>query len=101
MISDRTIVSFHRERMNEVARAMSLKKSFWKTIVFLFGGALLLASPVFADPVDQSLAQLPAAVKDRAREMIQKGIAGEDAVPDKIAPPRRRGRNGRQRHAAA
>jgi hypothetical protein len=80
MISDRTIVSFHRERMNEVARAMSLKKSFWKTIVFLFGGALLLASPVFADPVDQSLAQLPAAVKDRAREMIQKGIAGEDAV---------------------
>lgn len=59
---------------------MSLKKSCWKAIVFLLGGALLLAPPVFADLVDQSLAQLPAAVKDRAREMIQKGIAGEDAV---------------------
>lgn len=35
------------------------------------------------------------------RLALSGGIAGEDAVPDKIAPPRRRGRNGRQRHAAA
>jgi len=66
--------------MNEVTHAMSYKKSFWKTFVFLLGGAFLLASPVFADAVGQSLVQLPEAIKDRTREMIQKGMAGEEAV---------------------
>jgi hypothetical protein len=66
--------------MNEVTRAMSYKKSFWKTFVFLLGGAFLMASPVFADIVDQSLVQLPVSIKDRTREMIQKGISSEDAI---------------------
>ncbi len=59
---------------------MSRQKTFWKVFVFIFGWAFLLTSPVVADTVDQGLAQLPAAVKDRTREMIQKGMAGEDAV---------------------
>lgn len=59
---------------------MSRQKTFWKVFVFIFGWAFFLTSPVVADTVDQSLAQLPAAVKDRTREMIQKGMAGEDAV---------------------
>lgn len=79
-ISSRTIVSFHRERMNEVARAMSYKKSFWTTFVFLAGGVLLLASTVYADTVEQSLVQVPAPIKDRTRAMIQKGVPSEDAI---------------------
>jgi hypothetical protein len=59
---------------------MSNKNFLWKTSVFLLGGVFLLASPVMADTVDQGLAHLSEAVKDRTREMIQKGIAGEDAV---------------------
>jgi len=59
---------------------MSHKNFFWKTFVFLLGWVFLLSSAVVADTVDQGLAQLPAAIKDRAREMIQKEIAGEDAV---------------------
>jgi len=39
-----------------------------------------MASPVFADIVDQSLVQLPVSIKDRTREMIQKGISSEDAI---------------------
>ena len=54
-ISGRITVSFHRERMNEVARAMSYKKYFWTTFVFLAGGVLLLASTAFADAVEQGL----------------------------------------------
>jgi hypothetical protein len=59
---------------------MSNKNFLCKTLLFLLGGVFLLASPVTADTVDQGLAQLSAAVKDRTREMIQKGMAGEDAV---------------------
>jgi hypothetical protein len=66
--------------MSEVARAMSHNKSLRKTLVFLVGGVLLLASPVFADIMDQSLAQMPSSIRESGREMIQKGIAGEDAI---------------------
>ncbi|MCU0592913.1 MAG: hypothetical protein MUC57_15750 [Desulfobacterales bacterium] len=59
---------------------MSNRKTYLKIFVFLWGGVFLLVSPVIADTVDQGLAQLSAAVKDHAREMIQKGMAGEDAV---------------------
>jgi hypothetical protein len=59
---------------------MSNKNFLWKTFVFLLGGVFLSASPVMADNVDQGLAHLSAAVKDRTRTMIQKGMAGEDAV---------------------
>jgi len=59
---------------------MSNKNFLWKTFVFLLGGVFLLASPVMADTVDQGLAHLSATVKDRTREMIQKGMAGEDAA---------------------
>lgn len=73
-------MSFHREHINEVARAMSYKKTFWKAFVFLWVGVFLMASPVFADIVDQSLAQMPSSIKDRTREMIQKGISSDDAI---------------------
>jgi len=66
---------------NEVAHAMSYRKTYWKIFVLLCGWVFLLASPVVADTVDQGLAQLSAAVKDRTREIIQKGMAGEDAIP--------------------
>jgi hypothetical protein len=66
--------------MNEAARAMSHNKSPWKTLVALVGGVFLLASPVFADIVNQSLVQMPSSIKERAREMIQKGISSEDAI---------------------
>jgi hypothetical protein len=79
-ISGRIIVSFHRERMNEVARAMSYKKSFRTTLVFLVGGLFLLASTAFADAVEQGLAQMPAPIKDRTRAMVQKGVPSEDAI---------------------
>jgi hypothetical protein len=79
-ISDRTIVFLRRKHMSEVARAMSHKNFFWKPFVFLLGGVFLLSSPVGADTVDQGLAQLSVAIKDRTRVMIQKGMAGEDAV---------------------
>ena len=59
---------------------MSYRKTYWKIFVLLWGGVFLLVSPVVADTVDQGLAQLSAAVKDRTREMIQKGMAGEEAV---------------------
>lgn len=59
---------------------MSFKRTYWKIFVLLWGGVFLLVSPVVADTVDHGLAQLSAAVKDRTREMIQKGMAGEDAV---------------------
>lgn len=80
-ILDRTIVFLLAEHRNEVARAMSNKNFLWKTFVLLLGGVFILASPVVADTVDQSLAQLPVSIKDRTREMIQKGMAVEDAVP--------------------
>ncbi len=79
-ISGRITVSFHSERMNEVARAMSYMKSFWATFMFLAAGILLLTSTVFADAVEQSLVQMPAPVKDRTRAMIQKGVSSEDAI---------------------
>jgi uncharacterized membrane protein YgcG len=79
-ISGRITVSFHRERMNEVARAMSYKKFFWTPFVFLAGGVLLLASTVFADTVEHGLVQMPAPIKDRTRAMIQKGVPSEDAI---------------------
>jgi hypothetical protein len=84
-ISDRTIVSFHREHMNEVARAMSYKKTFWNAFVFFWVGAFLMASPVFADSVDQRLAQMPASIKDRTREMIKEGISSDDAIQFMLA----------------
>jgi hypothetical protein len=66
--------------MNEVALAMTDKKTFWKAFLFLWVGAFLMASPVFADIVDQGLAQMPASINARTREMIQKGISSEDAI---------------------
>jgi hypothetical protein len=66
--------------MNEVARAMSYNKSLWKTFVVIAGGIFLVASTVFADPVEQSLVQMSATIKDRTREMIQKGVASEEAI---------------------
>ncbi len=59
---------------------MSHRKTYWKIFVLLWGWVFLLVPPVAADTVDQGLAQLSAAVKSRTREMIQKGMAGEDAV---------------------
>jgi hypothetical protein len=46
----------------------------------LVGGVFLLASTVFADAVEQSLAQMPAPIKDRTRTMIQKGISSDEAI---------------------
>lgn len=79
-ISERTTASLHREHMNEVAQTMSRKMVFWKGLVFLLGWVFLSASPAVADTVDQRLAQLSAAVQDRTREMIRRGVPGEDAV---------------------
>jgi hypothetical protein len=66
--------------MNEVARVMSYKKSFWTTFAFLSGVVFLLASTVFADTVEQSLVQVPVPIKDHTRAMIQKGVPSEDAI---------------------
>ena len=79
-ISDRIIVSFHRERMNEVARTMRYKRSFWTNFAFLSGVVFLMASTVYADTVEQGLVQVPAPIKDRTRAMIQKGVPSEDAI---------------------
>ncbi len=59
---------------------MSYKKFFCTTLMFLAGGVFLLASTVFADAVEQGLVQMPAPIKERAREMIQKGVPSEDAI---------------------
>lgn len=59
---------------------MSRRMISGMAFIFLFGWVFLSASPVVADTVDQSLAQLSAAVKDGTRAMIQKGVPGEDAV---------------------
>jgi hypothetical protein len=59
---------------------MSYKNFIRRISAFIAGGIFLLASTVFADVVEQDLALMPALVKDRAREMIQKGIPAGDAV---------------------
>ena len=59
---------------------MRYKKFFWTTFAFIAGGVFLLASSAFADAVEQSLSQMPAAIKDRTRAMIQKGVPSEDAI---------------------
>ena len=66
--------------MNEVKRTMSYTKIILTTIVLLAAGIFLPSSTVFADAVEQGLSQIPATIKDRAREMIQKGVPGEDAI---------------------
>jgi len=59
---------------------MSYTKIILTTIVLLAAGIFLLSSTVFADAVEQGISQIPATIKDRAREMINKGVPGEDAI---------------------
>jgi len=59
---------------------MRYKKFFWTTVAFIAGGVFLLASSAFADAVEQSLSQMPAAIKDRTRAMIENGVPSEDAI---------------------
>jgi hypothetical protein len=66
--------------MKEAASVMNRKHCFWTTFVFLAGVFFIQAATVLADPVEQGLAQLPAAVQDRTREMIRAGVAAADAV---------------------
>lgn len=60
--------------------AMRYKSSIWTTFMILVGGVFLLASTVFADAVEQSLAQMPAPIKDRTRVMIQNGVSSGEAI---------------------
>jgi hypothetical protein len=66
--------------MNEVARAMDRKRSFWTTFVCLIGVFIIFAATASADEVEERLSQLPAPVQDRTREMIRAGVRTEDAV---------------------
>jgi hypothetical protein len=79
-ISDRTIAYFRREDMNEAEGAMGCRTSVWKNCVVITGAIFLLFSSAFADAVDNGLAQMPAAVRERTRAVIQKGVPDEDAV---------------------
>ena len=58
---------------------MSRKRSFWTTLVLLIGVFFIQAATAVADAVEQRLAELPAHVKERTREMIRAGIDTEDA----------------------
>jgi hypothetical protein len=59
---------------------MRHKRSIGTIFMVLAGGIFLLASTVFADAVEQSLAQMPAPIKDHTRAMIQIGVPSEDAI---------------------
>lgn len=59
---------------------MRFKRSIWTTLMVLVGGTFLLASTVFADVVEQSLARMPAPIKDRTRAMIQNEVSSEEAI---------------------
>jgi len=59
---------------------MSRKRFFWTTLALLIGVFFIPAAAVYADEVDQRLAELPAQIKERAREMIRSGVDSEDAV---------------------
>jgi hypothetical protein len=59
---------------------MSRKRSVWTTIALLIGVFFIPTSTAFADMVDQRLAELPAQVQERTREMIRAGVDTEDAV---------------------
>ena len=59
---------------------MSQEKSVWTTIALLIGVFFIPTSTAFADAVDQRLAELPAQVQERTREMIRAGVDAEDAV---------------------
>ena len=76
----RTIAFIHHEDMNEVTGTMGYQTSLWKCGVLIAGAVFLIVSTAFADTVEQGLTQMPAAVKERTRAVIQKGVPGEDAV---------------------
>ncbi len=59
---------------------MGYQTSFWKSGVVIAGAVFLLVSTAFADTVEQGLTQMPVAVKERTRAVIQKGVPGEDAI---------------------
>ena len=59
---------------------MGYQTSLWKCGVLIAGAVFLIVSTAFADTVEQGLTQMPAAVKERTRAVIQKGVPGEDAV---------------------
>ncbi|RPJ14387.1 MAG: hypothetical protein EHM30_10365, partial [Desulfobacteraceae bacterium] len=59
---------------------MSYKKFILTILPFLAGGVFLLASTVFADVVEQELGRMPATVRESAREMIQKGVSGDETI---------------------
>jgi hypothetical protein len=76
----RTIAFIHHEDTNEVTGTMGYQTSLWKCGVLIAGAVFLIVSTAFADTVEQGLTQMPAAVKERTRAVIQKGVPGEDAV---------------------